>query len=386
MKRQISFALLIIGTALATSLNTVVNAAPGTGTLFGTDTNNGNLVTVNLTTGAGIIVGNTGIFSVPSLAVDPTTGILYLGEGGGNPNLYTVDPTTGATTLVGDSGLGFAAISGMDFSSDGTLYATVNIAGDGGTGGDHLATIDKTTGQAIVIGPFGTCTGVIVPSEGGGSCSIEGIGSIAFDTSGNLWAVHRGRGASGQPGLYRVSVSSGSASFITPIEDEDGNPPPGGATSIQFSCDGTLYGGTNEGRLITINTTSGQFKFIGINTATDGALGGLAFQDPCLALDHFQCYTATSVDSEKFEERLLFLEDQFGRSAPIVRRPTFVCTPVSKDGEPIVNPRSHLVCYTISRGARPNVEVITKDQFGELALDLISARLFCAPATKEVIE
>lgn len=33
-------------------------------------------------------------------------------------------------------------IGGMDFRSDGTLFAAVNIAGDGGTGSDHLAIID----------------------------------------------------------------------------------------------------------------------------------------------------------------------------------------------------------------------------------------------------
>ena len=42
--------------------------------------------------------------------------------------------------------LGVAAIGGMDFSVGGTLYAAVNLAGDGGTGSDHLATIDPATG------------------------------------------------------------------------------------------------------------------------------------------------------------------------------------------------------------------------------------------------
>jgi len=55
------------------------------------------------------------------------------------------------------TGLGFAAVGSMDFSPSGALYAAVNIAGDGGTGSDHLAIINKTTGAATVIGPFGTC-------------------------------------------------------------------------------------------------------------------------------------------------------------------------------------------------------------------------------------
>src|SRR5919106_926597 len=105
--------------ALAAVLSTLLvlppaHAVPGRGTLFGTDASGGNLITIN--------------------------------------------PVTGAGTVVGDTGLGFAAFGGLDFSSDGTLFAAVNIAGNGGTGSDHLATIDTATGAATVIGPFGGCT------------------------------------------------------------------------------------------------------------------------------------------------------------------------------------------------------------------------------------
>jgi len=45
---------------------------------------------------------------------------------------------------------------------------------------DHLATIDTTTGLATVIGPYGMCMGVTLPSQGNGSCTIEGMEAIAF--------------------------------------------------------------------------------------------------------------------------------------------------------------------------------------------------------------
>jgi len=72
----------------------------------------------------------------PSLATDPTTGVLYGGGGGGNPNIITINPNTGVGVLLGASGLGFAAISALDFDANGILFASVNIAGDGGTGSD----------------------------------------------------------------------------------------------------------------------------------------------------------------------------------------------------------------------------------------------------------
>lgn len=290
-KRQMSMIVVSVALAFAVGVAHEVEAAPGAGTLFGTDASGGNLITVDPFTGVGVVVGPMGAGAVPALAVDPTTGVLYAGQGAGASNLYTVDPATGAATLVGGTGLGFAAIGGMDFRADGTLFAAVNIAGDGGTGSDHLATIDQATGAATVIGPFGTCIGVTIPTFGGGSCTIEGIEAIAFDTAGTLWGALSARGAAGAPGLYTINPATGAATFVAPIEDLSGSPPSGGVVSLQFACDGTLYGGTatgifpatDGGRLITIDPATGLFTFVGLVSATGGnSLGALAFQDACI--------------------------------------------------------------------------------------------------------
>jgi hypothetical protein len=262
---------------------TEINAAPGMGLLFGSNGNEAELFIIDLISGAGFFVGPMGIGPTPALAVDPTTGIMYAGSGAGFPNLYRVNPSSGATTLVGNTGLGFAAIGGMDFSSDGTLYAAVNIIGDGGTGSDHLAIINPVTGAATVIGPFGSC--------GPSSCTLEGLEGIAFDRSGTLWGALSERGAAGAPGLYIINPATGAASFVTSILNASGRPPSGGIVSLQFACDGTLYGGTARalsptidggGRLVTINPGTGLFQYVGKETATAPlSLGALAFLDPC---------------------------------------------------------------------------------------------------------
>jgi uncharacterized protein (TIGR03382 family) len=267
-----------------------VKAAPGTGTLLGTDAVFGNLITINPTTGSASVVGPLGVVQIPSLAVDPLTGIIYAGGGGGLPDIFTVDPATGAATFVGDTGLGIAAVEGLDFNAAGTLYASVNIAGGGGTGADHLAIINKATGAATVVGPYGSCTGVTIPSAGGtgeASCTIEGMAGIAFDATGNLWGSHRVL-AAGSPGLYRINVATGAATFVAPFLDGSGGSPSGGVTSLQFACDGTLYGGTafpvelatDGGNLITINPATGIFSTIG-KAVQDASLGALAFQTAC---------------------------------------------------------------------------------------------------------
>jgi hypothetical protein len=248
--------------------------------LFGTDASGGNLLTINPATGIGTIVGPMRVGSVPALAIDPTTDIMYAATGSGNPNLYMVDPSTGATSLIGSTGLGVAAVSDIAFRADGTLYAAVNIVGDGSTGADNLATINKTTGQATVIEPFdGLCTQ--------SPCTIEGMEAIAFDPAGNLLGALSERGAAGLPGLYKINPTTGLATFFAPILDVNGTSLSGGVVSLQF-CDGILFGGTaraiptsatDGGRLIIIAPATGLFTFAGAGSAPSGSsLGALACQ------------------------------------------------------------------------------------------------------------
>jgi hypothetical protein len=264
-----------------------LDAAPGGGRLLGTDAFNGNLISVNPLTGSATVIGPLGVSSIPSLAADLSTGIIYAGRGGGIPDIFTVNPATGAATLLGDTGLGLAAVAAMDVGPTGTLYAAVNIAGAGGTGADHLAIIDKATGAATIVGPFGTCTGVTIPSTGAGSCTIEGMEGIAFDSTGTLWGSHR-VGAAGAPGLYRINAATGAATFVAPIVDALGRSPSGGVVSLQFGCTGTLYGGTafpiapatDGGNLITIDPATGGFSTVG-KAVPDASLGALAFESDC---------------------------------------------------------------------------------------------------------
>ena len=166
----------------------------------------------------------------------------------------------------------------------------MNVAGNGGTGGDHLAIIDKTTGAASVIGPFGTCTDVTIPSTGQGSCTIEGMEAIAFDSIGRLWGAVRGAGVPSAPGLYLINTTTGAATFQHPILDSGGQPPSAGVVSLRFACGDILYGGTalavppatDGGRLVTIDPSSGLFSFVGTTRAASGSsLGALAFLGRC---------------------------------------------------------------------------------------------------------
>jgi uncharacterized repeat protein (TIGR01451 family) len=253
--------------------------------LFGTDASAGNLLVINPSTAAAVSTTPMDAGPIPSLAVHPLTGQLYAGQGGGSPLFYAVDASTGHLAFIGDTDLGFAAISALDFRADGVLFASVNLAGDGGTGGDHLATINIETGAATIIGPYGNCTEVVVPGFGGGSCTIDGMEGIAFAPDGTLYGATNSRRGTQTPTLYTINTSTGAATPVVAIRDAGDFPPSGGVVSIDFDCGGTLYGGTatpvgeasDGGDLIVINPSTGVFTKIGKTTQFGNSLGALAF-------------------------------------------------------------------------------------------------------------
>ena len=88
-----------VALALVTSVHLLgspgwVDASPGYLPLYGTDASGGNLLVIDTISGVGTVLGFLDITVVPALAVDPTTGLMYAGQGGGAPNLYLVNPST----------------------------------------------------------------------------------------------------------------------------------------------------------------------------------------------------------------------------------------------------------------------------------------------------
>jgi hypothetical protein len=131
--------------------------------LLGVMQGNGNLYSVNLTTGAATslgamtLVGQT-IQGATGLATDPTTGTIYgilrlMAANNLSRTLVTINPTTLVVTAIG--ALGQDGMADLAFSADGTLYG---VTGDGGDPAATLFTIDKTnaaTTQFLALGNGG---------------------------------------------------------------------------------------------------------------------------------------------------------------------------------------------------------------------------------------
>jgi hypothetical protein len=128
-------------------------------TLYGTSASS--LRTLNPVTGASVAIGLTGVANpISGLAWNGTT--MYGIEGGSvSANLYTINLSTGAATLVGNTG--FTAGS-LQFGPDGNLYG----GGDSSDGG-HLYRVNQTTGAATLVGPSG------YPSAG-----LTGLALVTF--------------------------------------------------------------------------------------------------------------------------------------------------------------------------------------------------------------
>jgi len=239
-------------------------ATPGAGTLYGLDADDGDLINVNPLTGVPTLIGNTFVAG-PSLVVDQTTGNMYASSIGQDIRLlYSINPSTGTATVVGAL-INARNAPGLDFSSDGTLFATANTLGKG-NGGTSLATINENTGLLTIIGPLG----------------VSNMGAIAFAADGTLYGATENKGVAPFGALYTIDTTTGTVTLVTPIRDSFSDPHPGGFSSIQFGCNGTLYygGGSEIGDFGTININTGVYTQINPGTAA-GSLGGLTFQLGC---------------------------------------------------------------------------------------------------------
>lgn len=103
-------------------------------------------------------------------------------------------------------------------------------------------------------------------------------------------------------------------------------------------------------------------------------------------LDHFKCYEVTGAPIDAS----VGLRDQFIQETEAkILNPFILCNPAKKvHGDvvtPIERPEDHLVCYQMkTNGVQVNVR--TRNQFGDAGFVVTESRLFCVPSEKKEIE
>jgi hypothetical protein len=278
------FTNLAVLTGLAVFSGPATYAGPGdaTGTLYGTDGTNFNLVTVDVNTGLNLTSLPTGV-DFQALAVNPADGTIFAGTGGVVADVYTVTPA-GAVTFLGSAGFGAVAITAMDFDSNGVLFAVLDLFDDLfllGNDGDTLATINTTTGAATIIGPLV------------GGLLSDGFQSIAFAPDGTLYGTRIEDSFFFNTFLHVIDPSDGSVAPGVLITDFLSLSVDGGITGLQFDCAGTLYAGTafdafftfDGGNLGVVDEESVTPVYTEIGGPSvisfQGDLAALAFADSC---------------------------------------------------------------------------------------------------------
>jgi hypothetical protein len=97
------------------------------------------------------------------------------------------------------------------------------------------------------------------------------------------------------------------------------------------------------------------------------------------AIDHFKCYKARG----RFRISDLKIDDQFGTIVAAIKRPVRYCAPVDKNGEGIMDPGTHLLCYQVrsAAGAPTHDTLYSLNQFGQDAFQVFGPRELCVPST-----
>ena len=143
------------------------------GTMYAINDANNSLYTIDSTTYALTLVGNTGVGSgdFGDLAYDPLSQTAYWVPGRGNDNLYTINLSTGAAALVGSHGVGDLFALAFD-TATGQLY------GDSTNG--NFYSINTNTGAATLIGSNGVYPGGLTYRADTNQLILVGAGDGSF--------------------------------------------------------------------------------------------------------------------------------------------------------------------------------------------------------------
>lgn len=251
MQAAMAFAAgaLVLAGASASSAQATFYAASGSngvaGSLYIINGSNGSIISTQgaLLNAAGGAYGMTGMaFSSGGTLYGSTANASPTGAG----HLVTINPTNGQVTDIGAFGI-TATMSDITFAG-GTLYGWGSV-------GHNLYSISLATGAATLVGPSG------VSGFGGGGIAM--VGGVMY---GSLDGAN----------LYTISTVTGAATVVGP---HSGPGWPGNALGAMDSTGGVLYalnsdraGGTSNVQLSTVNTSTAAITNLGPTIGNGDAL------------------------------------------------------------------------------------------------------------------
>ena len=104
-------------------------------------------------------------------------------------------------------------------------------------------------------------------------------------------------------------------------------------------------------------------------------------------VDHFQCYgveTLTGIRSVDGKPKKVKVKDQFRTEKLKLKHPKRLCAPVDKNGEGLLHPVRHLLCYAVkAKSYRTRVKI--RNQFENKRVSVRSPKELCVPTLKQAL-
>ena len=298
----------------------------------------------------------------------------------GGPGFSFVDISgTGTQSTVSfcDDCSQFGVPIGFTFNLYGVDFTSVLISSNGTVNFNGVGTGFSNVG---IPGPLASSGPAVAPFWDDHNPGCSAAGNVYFETQGTApnrrfivqWQTVNRFGCGGAS-TFETILFEGTGQILFQYGDTNGNGN-GATVGIQQSGSVGLQYSFNSGII-----TNGLAILFSIDV----------LQIIQSQIDHYQCYgekESTKLDPEP----VVSLEDQFAAAdvVEVKKRPKFFCNPVSKNGEPIVNPLAHLACYKIKSNAeRVKRGLAIENQFTEEQILIVEKpKYLCVPSLKEVID
>ena len=255
---QYFFRVITVGVAGNSGPSNVANATTSVAnpvyatltTLYGL-TGNGDVYSINTTTGAAAQIGTLS-FGTNAAGRDPfSSNFYYVSTGTSSVNISAWNPFDGSNTVVATNVPLSGAVAEAAFATDGTLFLTTDV-------GDIYA-FDNDNDVTTLKGNI----------HAGGSTLNTGDGDLAFAPNGTMYVETSSE-------LYSIPRSSidagtGAGSIITATNI---GPTGTGNLQIAFGQNGVLFGTDAAGQLYTVNPATGAASAVGTPSGVD--MGDLA--------------------------------------------------------------------------------------------------------------
>jgi hypothetical protein len=97
---------------------------------------------------------------------------------------------------------------------------------------------------------------------------------------------------------------------------------------------------------------------------------------------HYECYHVAPVGDVR--PLTVRVTDQFGAATVKVLKPFILCVPASKNGVPVKDKRTRLVCYAEEGANTVDRKVVVTNQFGKQTLAVGEPSSLCVPSRETV--